>query len=83
MTLGLATLMGAFVGGVTVHHGVAGPAPETAPLPTAKPDTVPPAPPKTRAIAQAARVSGTRGWLVVDVDTGAVVDAFQPQAAFV
>ncbi|MEM6680051.1 MAG: D-alanyl-D-alanine carboxypeptidase, partial [Pseudomonadota bacterium] len=47
------------------------------------PDTVPPAPPKTRAIAQAARVSGTRGWLVVDVDTGAVVDAFQPQAAFV
>ncbi|MEM6489149.1 MAG: D-alanyl-D-alanine carboxypeptidase [Pseudomonadota bacterium] len=68
--------------------GAAGPAlagaPLSAPFPVPRSKAeLPPPPPPTRALLDRARLTGVTGWLVVDIDTGAVVDAYRPGQRFV
>ncbi|MEO0761726.1 MAG: D-alanyl-D-alanine carboxypeptidase, partial [Pseudomonadota bacterium] len=58
-------------------------APEHARVPAARPAEVPPPPPATREIARRVGLSGSVGWMVRDLDTGAVLDASSPTARFV
>ncbi|MEM6971325.1 MAG: D-alanyl-D-alanine carboxypeptidase [Pseudomonadota bacterium] len=57
--------------------------PELAPIPAARPDEVPPPPPATQQLMRAARLTGITGWLVRDLDSGAVIDAYRENQPFV
>ncbi len=63
-------------------------APSAAPRPLARPNstgskTIAVAPPDSETLAQQFRLDGSAGWIVVDLDTGEVLDAHAPERAFV
>lgn len=77
---GLVVLALALAGGPVAAADLA---PEHARVPAARPAEVPPPPPATREIARRVGLSGSVGWMVRDLDTGAVLDASSPTARFV
>lgn len=79
----LATLFGGAPHPAPAQEQSAARAPLGARLPAARPDTIPPPPPQTHAMARKARVSGRIGWLVADIDTGEVLDAASANHPFV